>query len=226
MTGEELGEEQEAEQVIPSAAGEGQEAEQATPNAAGEEQEAGCIMSGKSGNRTSERWKRILRKVFSNGVGMVAILAALAILLETLIMPVLQIYGSSMTPALYEGDFVVAVKYVKPKRGDVIAFYSNQKILVKRVIALPGEQVDIDKDGKVYIDGSLLEEPYVNTPAYGGCDISFPFRIPEGELFVLGDHRGGSADSRSSSVGCVPEGQLIGKVLLHIWPVGRIGLVE
>ena len=169
-----------------------------------------------NGGQEMQPYSRI--EFLLNRISMLAAVTATAILLET--------FGSSMTPALYEGNFVVAVRYAMPKRGDIVAFYSNDRVLVKRVIALEGEQVDIDREGMVYIDGSLLEESYVEKLSYGGCDISFPFQVPEGSLFVLGDHRSISVDSRSSAVGCVEEGQLIGKVIFRIWPLDRIGLVH
>ena len=170
--------------------------------------------------------QRYKAHAFLNGMIMLAAATAAVILLETLLLPVLQIFGSSMTPALCGGDFVVAVKHVAPQRGDIVAFYSNDRVLVKRVAALEGEQVYIDGEGKVYIDGSLLEESYVGEASYGGCDISFPFQVPEGGLFVLGDHRGVSMDSRNSAIGCVGEGELIGRVIFRIWPLDRIGLVR
>lgn len=178
--------------------------------------------------RDREQGELLRRRIpgLLNSIGVLAAVTAAIILLETLFLPVLQIFGSSMMPALYEGDFVAAMRYVTPGRGDIVAFYSNDRILVKRVIALPGEQVDIDMDGKVYIDGVWLEEPYINKLSYGGCDISFPIQVPAGTVFVMGDNRGISVDSRSSAVGCVEEGQLIGKVIFRIWPLGRTGLVH
>lgn len=161
-----------------------------------------------------------------NSAGILAVILAAAILTVTLLLPVLQIFGSSMESALCEGDFVIVMRYVRPKRGDIVAFYNDNKILVKRVIALPGEQVDIDEEGKVYINGSLLEEPYVNELAYGGCDICFPVQVPEGTVFVMGDNRSVSVDSRSSSVGCVQEGQLVGKIICRIWPLTEMGMVD
>ena len=170
------------------------------------------------------RRTRLRRRAIAllNGTSMLAAVTAAAILLETLLFPVLQIFGTSMAPALYEGDFVVAMRYVTPKRGDIVAFNSNDRILVKRVIALPGDQVDIDIDGNVYIDGIWLGEPYINELSYGGCDISFPIRVPPGSVFVMGDNRGISVDSRSSAVGCILEEHLIGKLLFRIWPMGRL----
>ena len=181
---------------------------------------AGEETNGRQGIRLHRRAVSLL-----NSISTLAAATAAVILLETLFLPVIQIFGSSMTPALYEEDFVVAVKYVKPRRGDIVAFYSDGKVLVKRVIALPGEQVALGRGGEVYIDGSPLGEPYVEEPSYGVCSISFPYRVPEGGLFVLGDHRGISLDSRSTQVGSVGEGQLIGRVVFRIWPLGRIGPV-
>ena len=177
-----------------------------------------------NGGQEMQPYSRI--EFLLNRISMLAAVTATAILLETLLLPVIQIFGSSMTPALYEGNFVVAVRYAMPKRGDIVAFYSNDRVLVKRVIALEGEQVDIDREGMVYIDGSLLEESDVEKLSYGGCDIRIPYQVPEGSLFVLCDHRGISVDSRSSAVGCVEEGPLIGKVIFRIWPLDRIGLVH
>ncbi len=191
---------------------------------AGEKGRLGMAGEEMNGGQEMQPYSRI--EFLLNRISMLAAVTATAILLETLLLPVIQIFGSSMTPALYEGNFVVAVRYAMPKRGDIVAFYSNDRVLVKRVIALEGEQVDIDREGMVYIDGSLLEESYVEKLSYGGCDISFPFQVPEGSLFVLGDHRGISVDSRNSAVGCVEEGQLIGKVIFRIWPLDRIGLVH
>ena len=175
---------------------------------------------------SSPKFCAILGTSVLDSISMLAAVTAASILLETMFLPVIQIFGSSMAPALCGGDFVVAVKHVAPQRGDIVAFYSNDRVLVKRVAALEGEQVYIDGEGKVYIDGSLLEEPYVGEASYGGCDISFPFQVPEGGLFVLGDNRGVSMDSRNSTVGCVGEGDLIGRVTFRIWPLDRAGLVR
>ena len=153
---------------------------------------------------------------FFNGMVMLAAAGAAAILLETLFLPAIQIFGSSMEPTLHEGDLVVAMRYVEPGRGDIIAFYSGEKILVKRVVGLPGEQVYIDGEGRVSIDGVPLEEPYLEVAALGGCDISLPCQVPEGTVFVMGDNRGSSLDSRSASVGCVGGSQIIGKVILRL----------
>ena len=152
--------------------------------------------------------------------------AAIAVLVATLLLPVLRIYGSSMTPSLYEGDIVVSVKEMSFDRGDIISFYYNNKILVKRVIAFEGEWVNIDEDGNVYVNGALLDEPYVKEKACGECDITLPYQVPDGRVFVMGDHRATSVDSRSSTVGCVFEEQVVGRILYRVWPLSQMGPVE
>lgn len=152
--------------------------------------------------------------------------AAIAVLVATLLLPVLRIYGSSMTPSLYEGDIVVSVKEMSFDRGDIISFYYNNKILVKRVIAFEGEWVNIDEDGNVYVNGALLDEPYVKEKALGECDITLPYQVPDGRVFVMGDHRATSVDSRSSTVGCVFEEQVVGRILYRVWPLSQMGPVE
>ena len=130
-----------------------------------------------------------------------------------------------MTPTLVNGNLVAAVRYGNYERGDVIAFYYNNKILVKRVIGLPGEWIDIDENGKVTIDGEPLEEPYLEEPALGKCDIELPYQVQDGRYFVMGDHRSVSSDSRSSQVGCVSEEQIVGKLIFRIWPLDEIGTI-
>ena len=152
--------------------------------------------------------------------------AAIAVLVATLLLPVLRIYGSSMTPSLYEGDIVVSVKEMSFDRGDIISFYYNNKILVKRVIAFEGEWVNIDEDGNVYVTVAPLDEPYVKEKAFGECDITLPYQVPDGRVFVMGDHRATSVDSRSSTVGCVFEEQVVGRILYRVWPLSQMGPVE
>lgn len=152
--------------------------------------------------------------------------AAVAVLVATLFLPVLQIYGSSMTPSLTEGDIVVSVKGFDFGRGDIISFYYNNKILVKRVIAFQGEWVDIDDNGNVYVNDKLLDEPYVEKKAVGECDIELPYQVPDGKVFVCGDHRETSVDSRSSTVGCVSEEQIVGKIVFRVYPISEIGSVD
>lgn len=131
-----------------------------------------------------------------------------------------------MTPTLENGDIVAAVKGSKFERGNIIAFWLNNKILVKRVIAQPGEWVDIDEDGNVSVNGEPLEEPYLAEKALGECDIDLPYQVPEGRIFVMGDHRSTSLDSRNSTVGCVAEEQIVGKLMFQIWPIEGFGLLD
>ena len=130
-----------------------------------------------------------------------------------------------MTPTLEEGNIVISVRGGEYRQGDIISFYYNNKILVKRVIALPGDWVDIDDAGNVYVNEELLDEPYVDEKALGECDIELPYQVPEGRLFVCGDHRSTSVDSRSSTVGCVAEEQIAGKIVFRIWPLTDFGPV-
>lgn len=152
------------------------------------------------------------------------IVAAIAVLVATLWLPVLQIYGSSMTPTFKEGQIVVAVKGSSFEEGDIIAFYYGNKLLVKRYIAGPGSWVDIKEDGTVYVDGAELSELYLTEKALGECDMEFPYQIPEDRYFVLGDHRSTSVDSRSSAIGCVAEEQIVGRIVFRIWPLTKIGI--
>ena len=151
------------------------------------------------------------------------VVAAAAVLISTTFLPVLRIYGTSMSPTTTDGDIVVTVKGSHFNRGDIIAFWFNNKILVKRVIAQAGEWVDIDEDGLVYVNGELLEEPYLTERALGECDIELPYQVPDGRIFVMGDHRSTSADSRSTAVGCVSEEQIVGRLVFRVWPMGVFG---
>ena len=162
-------------------------------------------------------------KTFRSTVNILITVAAIAVLIATLLLPVLQIYGASMTPTLYDGELVVSVKTSEMEKGDVIAFYYDNKILVKRVIASAGEWVELDEEGNLYINGKLQDEPYIEEKALGECDIEMPYQVPEGRIFVMGDHRSVSVDSRSSSVGCVAEEQIVGKLVFKIWPLKNIG---
>ena len=162
-------------------------------------------------------------KVLRSTIYILVIVAAFAVLVATLWMPVLQIYGDSMTPALEEGDIVVSVKSQEYEAGDVIAFYYNNKILVKRVIATSGQWVDIERDGTVYVGGQMLEEPYVSGKAFGDCNLKLPYQVPESRIFVMGDHRSTSIDSRNSAVGCIAEEQIVGKIVFQVWPLDKIG---
>ena len=145
--------------------------------------------------------------------------AAIAVLISTLLFPVMKTYGSSMTPTIEDGEILVALKNSDFTTGDVIAFYYNNKILVKRVICGPGDWVDLREDGTVIVNGTALEEPYLKSKAYGTSDIGYPYQVPDGQYLVLGDHRETSVDSRNSVVGCVANEQIVGRILCCIWPL-------
>ena len=149
--------------------------------------------------------------------------AAAAVLVAVLLLPVLQIYGTSMNPTLYEGDFVVSVKGGKMETGDLVAFYYNNKILVKRVIGQAGQWIDIAEDGTVYVDNVKIDEPYLTDRGLGECDIELPYQVPETRVFVMGDNRSISVDSRSTTIGCVSEEQLVGRIVFRIWPLSEFG---
>ena len=170
-----------------------------------------------------EKYKKRYRRVLRSTVYTLVVVAAVAVLVATIWMPVLQIYGSSMTPTLSEGDIVVSLKGADFQQGDLIAFYLGNKILVKRCIAGPGQWVDIDPDGTVYVDGKQLDEPYVTEKSFGDCNIELPYQVPESRYFCMGDHRSTSADSRHSEVGCVAEEQVVGKIVWRVWPLAGFG---
>jgi signal peptidase I len=152
--------------------------------------------------------------------------AAVAVLVATLWLPVLQIYGTSMAPTLNDGELVVSLKSGTFNTGDVIAFYYNNKILVKRVIAGPGDWVDIKDDGTVYVNDVELDEPYVVEKALGDCNITLPYQVPESRVFVMGDHRSVSVDSRNTAVGCVSEEQIVGRLVMRLWPLSQFGEIK
>lgn len=172
-----------------------------------------------------ERYRRQYGRVLSSTVFTLVTVAAIAVLVATLWLPVLQIYGTSMSPALSSGNIVVSLKGNDFQPGDIIAFYYNNKILVKRVIAGAGDWVNIDQDGTVYVNDQELEEPYLTERALGECNIQLPYQVPDGKLFVMGDHRSVSIDSRNTAVGCVAEEQIVGKIVFCIWPFDRFGKI-
>ncbi|MGM9586341.1 MAG: signal peptidase I [Candidatus Limivicinus sp.] len=172
-----------------------------------------------------EKYKHRYHSVLRSTIYTLVIVAAVAVLTATLWLPVLQIYGSSMTPTLQDGEIVFSVKTSKFEPGDVVAFYYNNKILIKRVICGPADWVNIDEDGTVYVNGTVLDEPYLAEKALGDCNIELPYQVPDGKVFVMGDHRSTSVDSRNTAVGCVAQEQIVGKIIFRIWPLNRLGIV-
>lgn len=173
-----------------------------------------------------ENYRHRYASVLRSTVFTLVVIAAFAILVATLWLPVLQIYGSSMTPTLEEGQLVISVKGSDFEQGDLVAFYIGNKLLVKRVIAGPADVVSIEADGTVYVNDEELYEPYITDKALGECDVEFPYQVPESRYFLLGDHRAISVDSRSSNVGCVAEEQIVGKITFCVWPLSDFGSLE
>lgn len=172
------------------------------------------------------RYRNRYRKILRSTVFTLVTVAAAAVLVAVLFLPVLQIYGHSMTPGLEEGDIVVSLKGADFQTGDIVAFYYNNKVLVKRVIAGPGDWVDIDAEGNVSVNEKAIDEPYLSEKALGECDIELPYQVPENRWFLMGDHRSVSVDSRSSAVGCVAEEEIIGKLIFRAWPLNKFGFIK
>ena len=169
-----------------------------------------------------ERYNRRFRRILKRTVDALIVVAAVAAIIATLVFPVLQIAGTSMEPNLNDGDIVLLAKTDKLEQGDLCAFYYSNKILIKRVIATPGDYLWIEKDGTVFVNGAELDEPYLQEKALGECDIAFPYQVPESAFFMMGDQRQTSIDSRSSVIGCVPTDQMIGKILCKFWPLAEL----
>jgi signal peptidase I len=172
------------------------------------------------------KYRSRYRAVLRSTLYMLIVVAAVAVLVATIWMPVLQIYGASMTPTLSEGDIVVSIKGSDFQPGDLVAFYLGNKILVKRCIAGPGQWVDIDEDGNVYVDDKLLEEPYLTEKSLGGSNIELPYQVPDNRYFCMGDHRSTSVDSRHKEVSCVSEEQIVGKIVFRVFPFGGFGKLK
>ena len=172
--------------------------------------------------RKRYRRQKAYNKALSGTVYVLTIVAAVAVLIATLVLPVLQIEGTSMSPTLANGDIVLLTKTTSFDRGELCGFSWNNKLLIKRVIGLPGDWIEIDTDGTVYLNGEQLDEPYAEQLAVGECDLEFPFQVPQEQYFVLGDMRESSIDSRNTLIGCVEKDQIVGKVFFRIWPFKTI----
>lgn len=168
------------------------------------------------------RYKKRFRKTILNTFYSLVVVAAVAVLISMLFLPVLRVTGTSMTPTLQNDELVICSKRSGFESGDIVAFYYNNKILLKRVIGTSGDYIDIKEDGTVYVNGELLNEPYVDEKALGECDIDFPYQVPENRIFVMGDHRSTSIDSRTAMVGCIADEFIIGRVIFRLWPWERI----
>ena len=173
-------------------------------------------------SKYQKRFRSVLLSTFFS----LLVVAAIAVIVAVLVMPILQITGTSMTDTLNDGDLVVTLKNKQYRTGDVIGFYINNGILVKRVIATSGDWVDIDPDGTVHVNGTPLDEPYVSEKAFGECNITLPYQVPEGKCFVMGDHRETSIDSRNTAVGCIGNDLVIGKLLVRVWPMRDFGVIR
>lgn len=176
--------------------------------------------------RKRYRRQKAYNKALSGTVYVLTIVAAVAVLIATLVLPVLQIEGTSMSPTLANGDIVLLTKTTSFDRGELCGFSWNNKLLIKRVIGLPGDWIEIDTDGTVYLNGEQLDEPYAEQLAVGECDLEFPFQVPQEQYFVLGDMRESSIDSRNTLIGCVEKDQIVGKVFFRIWPFKTIRFFE
>ena len=176
--------------------------------------------------RKRYRRQKAYNKALGGTVYVLTIVAAVAVLIATLVLPVLQIEGTSMEPTLKNGDIVLLTKTTEFDRGELCAFAWNNKLLIKRVIGIPGDWIEIDTDGTVYLNGEQLEEPYVEQIAFGECDLEFPYQVPQEKYFLLGDMRESSIDSRNTMIGCVEKDQIVGKVFLRVWPFDSLGFIN
>ena len=169
-----------------------------------------------------EKYFRTLKSTF---LTIISVIAAF-FLISTLVLPVFRTYGDAMQPTLKEGQLVITLRTTKVKSGDLICFYYNNKVLIKRVIAVGGDTVNIDWHGNVSVNDVKLDEPYITEKAFGECNVSLPFKVPLSKVFVMGDNRSASVDSRHTEVGCISQEQIIGKLILRIWPLGDISVVK
>ena len=167
-----------------------------------------------------DQYRKRYKRAFISTLSVLAVIAAVAVLVSPLFLPVIQVSGNSMEPTLSDGDVLVLLKSKRYERSQLCCISWQNKMLLKRIIGLPGDVVSIDTQGNVTVNGALLDEPYVSDKTLGECDVTFPCQVPEGKVFVLGDHRSTSIDSRSSEIGCVDQDQIVGFVLFQVWPIG------
>lgn len=172
------------------------------------------------------QYRQRYRRVLMSTIGAILVVAAIAVLLATLFFPVLKVSGTSMEPTLYDQDILLLVKSNKYETGDLVSFSWQNKLLIKRIIGMPGDIIDISDDGVVSVNGEELDEPYVDELALGESDLEYPYQVPENRYFVLGDHRSVSIDSRSSTIGCIEKSQIVGRVFLRVWPFSRISPIS
>ena len=173
-----------------------------------------------------EQYKHTYSRALRSTVYALLVVAAVSVLVAMLLLPVLRINGESMTETLYDQDIVVALNGSSFETGDIVAFYYNNSILIKRVIATAGDWVDIDDDGTVYVNGVAIDEPYISEKSLGECNINLPYQVPENRCFVMGDHRSTSIDSRNTAVGCVSTDMVLGRILFRVWPLSELGLLN
>lgn len=173
-----------------------------------------------------EKYKLKYKKTLKSTIYTLIIVIAISSLLSTLLFPVLEIYGKSMSPTLTEGNIVLCIRKTNLEHGDIVAFYYNNKILIKRVIGTPSDWINIDKEGNVYVNDTLLKESYIEEKSYGDSDIEYPYQVPDDSYFVLGDERTSSIDSRNSYLGAISKEEVIGKIIFKLWPVKKIGITK
>ena len=169
---------------------------------------------------------RRFRTLLRSTIYTLIVVSAMAVLVAVLFMPVLRIYGSSMTPTLNEGEIIVSVKTEDVEPGDIVGVYYGSKLLIKRCIAQEHDWVDIDFSGNVSVNGEQLEEPYITEKSFGQCDLELPYQVPDGCIFVMGDHRETSIDSRNTSVGCIDTENVVGKIVFRVWPLQAFGAIQ
>ncbi len=175
---------------------------------------------------TREKYNEKFKKVLKSTISSLIVVAAIAVLIATLALPVLQIQGDSMEPTLNDEEIVLLLKTSRLKRGQLCCFSYQNKFLIKRIIGIPGDSITIHEDGTVYVNGTPLDEPYIIDKALGECDITFPVNVTDNHYFILGDHRSTSIDSRNSVVGLVNSDQIVGKIFFRIWPFNMMGPVK